>query len=485
MPFRDLREYLDRLEEAGELMRVTAEVDWNLELGAISRRSMDLRGPALLFENIKGYPGQSVFANSVTRSRDSTCGRLALAMDLPASINSLDLIREYAGRMRKPLPPVLVETAPCKENIIKGDDVDLLRFPTPLIHGVDQGRYIGTWHVDVTKDPDSKEVNWGVYRHVIHGPRTLGFSAGAVQHGAALFYRRYESRNEPMPLAIAIGTEPVATIAAGTPVAAGIQEVDLAGGLRGAPVELVKCETIDLEVPASSEIVLEGHVLPHVREMEGPFGEFTGYAASDQARRPVFQVDCITYRTNPILSISNIGKPWDEESVLVSIQASAVLREDLRSRGIKFGEVYVAPPLQAVIVSCDAPYAGYLHVLASAIWSTKYGIYRPYIFVVGEDVDVTNLEDVWWCLTTRLDPAHGIHVQPETPMSGLWPWVKPDDRAAGRGSKVYFDATFPPGWSDDYSPKVVDFRHGWPPAVQDRVLRRWGEYGFTEGEEVE
>jgi phenylphosphate carboxylase alpha subunit len=480
MPFRDLREYIDRLDEDGELMRITAEVDWNLEVGAISRRSMDLRGPALLFENIKDYPGHRIFANSMSRSKDYTCSRMAIALDLPRDISQIELIREFARRIPKLTPPTMVPTAPCKENILKGDDVDLFKFPTPFLHSMDGGRYIGTWHIDITKHPETGHVNYGIYRHVIHDSRTLGFYAAPLQHGPALFYGRYEPRDEAMPMAIAFGTEPVTTIVGGTSVSPDIQEVQLAGGLRGAPVELVKCETIDVEVPASSEIVLEGHVLPRVRQTEGPFGEFTGYAASDRLPRPVFRVDCITYRNDPILTMSNIGKPWTEDNVMVTVAASAVMTEDLRRRGIRFKDLYVAPPSQAVIVSCDPPIHGYQHTLASAIWSQKFGQNRPYIFIVGEDVDVTDPEDVYWCLTTRLDPAHGIHVQTDTVMSGFWPWVKPEDRAIKRGSKVYFDATFPPEWDHEYRPQIVDFERAWPDDVKAKVLDRWREYGFRD-----
>ncbi len=479
MPFNDLREYIDHLEANGELMRVSAEVDWNLELGAITRRSMDLRGPALLFENIKDYPGARIFANSLSRNKDLPFSRMAMALEMDPASSMLDLIREFARRIPNLVKPRLVETAPCKENIVTGDDVDLWKLPTPYLHGMDGGRFIGTWHVDVTRNPQTGHVNYGTYRHVIHDKNTLGFYAMPAQHGPALYYE-YEKRGEPMPIALCFGTDPVVTIVGGTSVGPNISEVELAGGLRGAPVDLVKCETVPLEVPASSEIVIEGWALPNERRVEGPFGEFTGYAAPDELPRPIIRVTAITYRNNPILTMSNIGKPWNEDNVLVSVAASAVLTEELRRRGIKFKDLYVAPPSQAVIVSCDPPMHGYQHTLASAIWSCKYGLMRPYIFIVGEDVDVTDAEDVYWCLTTRLDPARGIHVQEDTVMSGFWPWVDPEDRKIRKGSKVYFDATFPAEWGPDYRPQIVDFTRAWPKETQDLVMERWREYGFTD-----
>jgi phenylphosphate carboxylase alpha subunit len=483
MAFEDLRAFLDTLEAEGELARVTTEVDWDLELGAISRRAMDLHGPALLFEKLTGYPPGSgrVLANIFGKTPGEPHGRFALALGLPKDIPTMDLIAEFGRRSHERIPPRRVATAPCKENVLVGDAVDVTRFPTPFIHGPDGGRFLGTWHVNVTKDPDSGLVNWGLYRHMIHDARTLGWFGGPVQHGMGVYLQKYQPRNQPMPMAIAIGTEPLSTAIAGCPVATGVAEADMVGGLRGEPVDVVPCETIDLEVPATSEIVLEGEVLPHERLPEGPFGEFTGYMTPDRAPRPVFRVKCITYRNDPILTISNIGKPWDEESVLGSVAWSAMLAEDLRARGYEFRSLYVPPPLQAVIVAVRHLYPGYAHSLASAIWSSKLGFYRPYLFFVGEDVDVTNMEDVFWCMTTRLHPERGVHVHQNTPALSLWPWLSAEERQRRSCPRILFDATFPPELSAEQLPIIIDFTHGWPQHIQERVLQRWDEYGIRRG----
>lgn len=477
MSYPDLRAYLAALEAAGELARVKAEVDWNLELGAVSRRALDLNGPALLFESIRGYaPGTGrVVANLFGRSDASSHARFAQALGLPRTIPVTALIAEFTALAARRIPPRRVATGPCKENILKGDDVDLLKFPVPLIHGGDGGRYIGTWHIDVTRDPDTGFINWGMYRHVVQSRNRLGWWIAPAQHAAAPFFQKHEPRGERMPIAIAIGTEPVTSAIGGCPVPAGVPEAEVVGGIRGEPVELVRCETIDLDVPATAEIVIEGEVVPGERMNEGPFGEFTGYMAPDRSPRPVIEVKCITHRNDPILTISNIGKPWEEESVLGSAAWSAMLAAALRAQGMQFRDLYVPPPLQAVVVAVKPPYAGYLHTLASAIWSTKLGIYRPYIFFVGEDVDITDMNDVFWCLTTRLHPGNGIHVSKDTPALGLWPWLHPEERRLRRAPRVYFDATFPPEWADK-TPKIIDFTRGWPRDVQQHVLARWAEY---------
>ena len=265
MAFRDLREYIAKLEEEGELRHIKTEVDWNLELGAISRRAIELRAPAPLFENIKGYPaGYRVLANLMSGTRPSH-GRLAIAMGLPKATPILKLIDEFAERVQSQVKPLIVKTGPCKEVIRLGDAVNVLDLPVPLIHGRDGGRYIGTWHIDINKDPDTGWVNWGMYRHMVHDEKTLGWRATPYQHGPNIYYQKYESRGQPMPMAIAIGTDPLSSVAAATSFPAEITEAEAAGGLRGAPVELVKCETIALEVPATSEIVLEGMVYPGER----------------------------------------------------------------------------------------------------------------------------------------------------------------------------------------------------------------------------
>lgn len=479
MAFSDLREYLEKLEAEGELKRIKAEVDWNLEIGAITRRLIDLRGPAPLFEKIKGYPqGFRVLGNVVAATQPFLHGRLALALGLPRDTPIPSLIEEFVRRTEKGIKPKMVKSGPCKEVILKGNDIDLLKFPVPLIHGMDGGRYIGSWHTDITRDPDTGWVNWGMYRHMLHDKNSIGMLCDlSGQHGPWMYHQKYLARGKPMPMAVAIGTEPVCSIVAATAFPAQVAEVEMAGALNGCPVELVKCETIDLEVPATAEIILEGELTSELK-LEGPFGEFTGYSAAEAAPRPVFKVKCITHRKEPILTMSNMGKPVDESSIVLSITMSANFVRELRARGIPFTGIYVPPPGMSVIVSCRSPYPGFVHTLSSIIWGSKPGINRPFIFLVGEDVDVTNMEDVIWCLTTRLHPVRGIHVIPRAPVSPLAPFITAEERRNRVGPNVVFDATFPVEWPPQEVPLIVDFERAWPQAIREKVLSRWQEYGF-------
>ena len=478
MPYSDLREYMNRLEEKGELKRIKAEVDWNLEMGAIMRRASDLREPALLFENIKGYsPDYRVLANSVAASKTSAYTRCAIALDLPPDTHPLQIVDEMVKRISNPIKPVLVNKAPCKENILKGNDVDIYRFPVGFYRSIDGGRFIGTWHATINKDPDTGWVNWGMYRHQVHDKQTLGFLAHPGQHGPGIYYQKYESRGNPMPIAIALGMEPCCTFVSQSMIGAYVNEVDIAGGLRGKPVELVKCETCDLEVPATSEIVIEGEVLPHERRDEGPFGEYTGYSASERGPRPIIHVKCITHRNKPILPVANPGKPFDDNTFIYAVCLSAALTTEIRKLGIPFKSLFITPETMAVIVSAKETYPGFVHTLSSAIWGSKTGIYRPTIIVVGDDVDVTKPEEVLWAMTTRMHPVRDIHVKKRAPSHPLFPFISPEERKDLVGAAVCFDATFPFEWKDG-APKIVDFERSWPDNIKQLVLSKWKDYGF-------
>ena len=479
MAYADLREYIARLEKEGELKRIKTEVNWDLELGAIMRKANDLRKPALLFENIKGYSSdRTILANMVATTKPNVFGRVCLALELPLDTPAPEIIDEIVRRFDNPIKPVLATKSPCKENIITRDDeIDIFQWPVPRFRSFDGGRYIGTWHIDVTKDPDTGWVNWGMYRHQALDSRTIGWMANPGQHGPGMYYRKYEAKGEAMPMAIVLGTDPACSLAAMSLVPANVNEADLAGGLRGKPVELVKCETIDLEVPASAEIVLEGEVLPRERRPEGPFGEYTGYFASDEAPRPVFRVRCITHRNNAILPVSTPGKPFDDTTFVYSLCGSAALSQELRKQGFPFKSVYLTPSMMAVIISVDETYPGYIHTISSAIWASKVGIYRPVIVAVGGDVDVTNMDEVMWALTTRVHPVRDIHVKKRAPSHSIFPFLSPEERATLTGAAVCYDATFPFEWKEK-APKIADFEHSWSKETKELVLSRWKEYGL-------
>jgi 4-hydroxy-3-polyprenylbenzoate decarboxylase len=282
-----------------------------------------------------------------------------------------------------------------------------------------------------------------------------------------------------MPIAIAIGTDPLSTIASASSVPFGEGEADLAGGLLQQPVPVVPCETVDLEVPATAEIVVEGWVDPAERRDEGPFGEYTGYAVLAESL-PVVHVTAITYRNDPIFTMTCLGRPWDESDTATAVATSAIALRALRESGIDARMVFCQPPQTSFLVSAR-PVPGLASRVNAVFASGRYRTDVPYVVLVGDDIDVTNLEDVWWALTTRMHPRDGVRVSDHRPFNPLLPFLLPEERQRQETSSVLFDATFPTWWDARYREahcQVVDFQRGWPEDVRQRVLDRWQEYGY-------
>lgn len=480
--FSDLREYIDRLEAEGELQTIEAEVDWDLEVGAVIRRSYDLKAPAPFFENIKGYPrGYRILGAPIGTSAKPNryYARLALSLGLPPDSSPDSIMEEYSQKSKKMIKPVVVKSGPCKENIQTGDEIDLYKFPVPVIHEGDGGRYIGTWHMFATRDPDSGWVNWGMYRLMLHDRKTLGIDFGSTQHGY-FHYKRAEELKKPLEFAVAIGTEPATPVICATRIPPGIPEVEVIGGIRGEPLELVPCETVDHLVPATSEIVIEGMMYPNERELEGPFGEYTGYRAGDRAPRPVCHVTAITHRNNPILPVSCMGVPVDDWAALRPVHMAG-LAEELKSRGFPIRQLYSPPEgtTNLLYISTKVPYPYYPQNLAAAIWSSQAIRPLPYhLFIFDEDIDVTNIGEVIWAFSTRCHPERGIHKFAPMVGGSLIPFLTSEERRTLRGARVLFDCTWPKDWEKDNIPVKASFDTLWPEGIQDRVLRRWREYGY-------
>lgn len=455
----DLRTFLSLLEENGELLRMQEKIDWNIEIGAVARRLCDIEtsgtpSPAVLFENIKDYPEGRFFTNTLASSR-----RYALALGLPADTKIQELVEAFSTRINTPIKPVEVSAAnaPCKENIVHEADIDLLKmFPTPKWHTDDGHRYIGTYHAIIVKDPDGPWVNWSLQRLGIHDEKSTGMLISYNSH-AGKIYAKYEKLGKPMPVAVAIGLHPIDNIVASSGFPDQISEVEMAGALRGAPVELVKCETNDLMVPAGAEIILEGVVLPGERRNEGPLGEYTGYYSDVPSPKPVFHVKCITHRSKPIHQGSLEGVPVVDDHVMASIAQSGLclnlLRDVLRVPGVK--DVYFPPSATGwhlCIVSADRKGSPGLPVrITSAIWGSKFAATQNmagWVIVVDEDIDVTNMSQVIWAMISRCDPERGVQITRRRSAHLLLPAVSTDVRTTQRApsSSIMIDAGFPEEW---------------------------------------
>lgn len=477
MPYKDVREFISRLEKEGEAIRIEEEVDWNLEAGAMLRRSNEEGLPAPFFQKIKDYPkGYRLFGGGAANFK-----RLAIALDANPKIPPKELIEELLRRKSRRIKPVIVKDAPCKENVYVGDKADVLKLPVPMVHEGDGGRYVGTWHLSVCKDIENEWVNWGMYRHMVHDGKTIGVLQGTVRSHLGQILEHYESRGKTMEVAIVIGAEPVSAICAASSIAYGTTEAEVAGGLRGAPIELVKCETVDLEVPATAEIVIEGVMNPGERRDEGPFGEFTGYVGAPRAPRPVIHITAITHRNEPILTMSCMGIAVDDNCV-IALTKSAAMLEELRAKGLPVTGVNIFPEsgyLCAVVATRNL-YGGVAGDIAHAIWGmgAAGGHETPYIIVVEDDVDPFNLSQVFHALVTKCHPFRGIHRLDRAAELSLIPWLSRQEQLSGMGAKIYFDCTWPVEWSRADVPRRSSFKTIYPPEIQEKVVDRWRQYGY-------
>lgn len=417
MAFKDLREFLNVLEETGELLRIKEEVDWMYELGGWTRYCYDMkpRGPALLFENVKGYgPEYRILTNVL-----GTYPRLAMALGLSPDTSIQRLIDTYAERVARPIPARVVNNGPVQENIITGKDVDLYRFPVPWWNPRDGGRYIGTWDAVVSKNADTGVYNLGTYRlQILDGNHTLaGFKP---QTHIGMHFRQREQRDEPLEIAVVIGAEETVVMAAFTGVPEQVDEYAIAGGLRGEPVEVVKCQAVDLYVPATAEIVLEGKVLPHLRKPEGPFGEHPGYHGGGVRMAPVFEVTAITHRNDPILRGVLLGKPVDEGHIAESVARSASALSLFRLAGPPGVKAVFCPPegdpdLWAVI-QMKPQYVGHSREIGH-FWASIGRAGGKYAIIVDEDIDPFDLARLWWPVVTRTRASRDFEVLPFGPIS--------------------------------------------------------------------
>jgi 4-hydroxy-3-polyprenylbenzoate decarboxylase len=476
-PPRSNRDFVAALERSGDCVRIKQEVDWDNEAGAIVRRACELEAPAPFMERIVDYPGFSYLGAPL-----STYRRMAIALGMDPTSTLPQIGAEYLKRTGgAPVAPVTVDKseAPCKENLLLGKDVDLCRLPVPLVHDGDGGRYVGTWHAVVTKHPVRGDVNWGMYRQMMYDSRTMSGAVFPFSDLGKALNDHYLPRGEPCPFATAIGLSPLAAMAACAP--SPIPEPELTGMLAGEPVRLVKCKTNDLEVPADSEIVIEGVIMPDVKVEEGPFGEYTGYRTSPRDFRVTFRVNAISFRNDATMTISNMGVPTDEGQLLRSFSLGLELDKLLRSQGIPISGVYMHPRSthHMMIVGVKPTYAGIATQVAQLAFGSKLGPWFHMVVVVDDQTDIYDWNEVYHALCTRCNPARGIRVYENTTGTPLYPHASPHERKFSMGSQVLFDCLWPPDWDPvNDVPRLVSFKHVYPKEIQERVLANWESYGY-------
>tara|TARA_R110000824_G_scaffold222077_3_gene409357 strand:+ start:37793 stop:39283 length:1491 start_codon:yes stop_codon:yes gene_type:complete len=487
LKYKDLREFIAALEAQGELKRIHVEVDPYLEITEICDRTLRAGGPALLFENVKGHD-MPLLGNLF-----GTPKRVALGMGQD-SVEALREVGKLLAFLKEPDPPkglkdawdklpifkqVLsmgpknVKHAPVQEVMYEDDEVDLGMLPIQHCWPGDAGPLV-TWPLVITKGPNKKRQNLGIYRQQKIGKNRL-IMRWLSHRGGALDFLEFQKSHpgEPFPVAVALGADPATILGAVTPVPDSLSEYAFAGLLRGSRTELVKCGHADLDVPASSEIILEGFIYPDDMAAEGPFGDHTGYY-NEVDHFPVFTVTRMTMRRDAIYHSTYTGRPPDEPAIL-GVALNEVFVPILCKQFPEIVDFYLPPEgcsYRMAVVTMKKQYPGHAKRVMMGVWSfLRQFMYTKFVIVLDDDVDARNWEDVIWAITTRMDPARDTVMVENTPIDYL-DFASP---VSGLGSKMGLDATNKwPGETDREwgTPIVMD------EAVKARVDERWEALGI-------
>jgi len=489
MKYNDLRDFIHQLEQQGQLKRISQEVDPELEMTEICDRTLRAAGPALLFENPKG----SQFP--VLGNLFGTPERVAMGMG-ENSVDALRSIGELLAFLKEPEPPKgmkdaweklpiykqvlnmapkVVKSAACQTHIIEGDDIDLTQLPIQTCWPDDAGPLI-TWALVVTKGPNKERQNLGIYRQQVIAKNKV-IMRWLAHRGGALDYKEWCQTHpgEPFPIAVALGADPATILAAVTPVPDTLSEYAFAGLLRGSKTEVVQCINSHLQVPASAEFVLEGVIHPGEEAEEGPFGDHTGYY-NEVERFPVFTIERITHRNNPIYHSTYTGRPPDEPAVL-GAALNEVFVPILQKQFPEIVDFYLPPEgcsYRVAVISMKKQYAGHAKRIMLGTWSyLRQFMYTKFVIVVDDDINVRDWHDVIWAMTTRMDPSRDTTLVENTPIDYL-DFASP---VSGLGSKMGLDATnkWPGETSREWGRPIKK-----SPEITKKIDALWDSLGILE-----
>ncbi|MGW7006241.1 UbiD family decarboxylase [Streptomyces sp. NPDC054933] len=481
---KDLRDYIAALGELGDVRTVDRLVDPHLEVGAIIRRCYETCAPAPLFTNIQGTaPGYRLFGapGALSSAPGRPLARIALSLGLGVDADAREIIDTLAiARTRQPIQPTLVATGPCKENILLGDAASLDRFPTPLLHEGDGGPYINTWGTIVARTPDGSFTSWSIARVMMVDGKHMTGTVIHPQH-IGVVHKAWADRGEPMPFALFQGGNPAVPFVSGMPLPDGVEEVGYLGALLGEPLELVQCETVDLQVPANAEVVIEGHVSPKHTTVEGPMGEFAGYRPNRTSLQPLYTIEAITHRDNPIWPTVVEGEPVDEYHTATGLTTAAEILTALRAANLPITSAWA--PFEAaahvLVVSVAANWRERLPAVSTTeltgriidvIDALRCAPLVPRVFVLDDDVDASCAGELMWALATRVHPTERRIVRTGRILPLLAVYA-PEEQRRRKGPKVSYDALLPS--VAEGRETRSSFRFAFPKELQRTVLEKW------------
>lgn len=473
---KSLGDWLARVEKLGEVKHITAAVDADLEMGAITYMAgKTTGGPTLLFENIKGHPGSRVLFNPF----GSSLNRVAISIREEPGQDATELTKALSKKMKLRIPPTAIDSseAPVNKNVDRGDRCDITRFAAPKMWPLDGGKYIGTADSVITMDPAGERINLGTYRQMIQGPRQVGFYASPGKD-AVLDRERWWALGEPAPVAAVYGLDPLLFMCSATSFPKDVSEYEFAGGINGAPIEVFKSDVTGLMLPAHAELIIEGFAYPGETAEEGPFGEFTGYYGRPGQSTPYIRIEAIRYRDNPIVTSALMADGLSNECGLMwGMAKAAKVWTDLEALGVPGVKGVWSPPEGAgwgmTVVSIEQRYAGHAAQVGALAAQCMGGAYfSKYIVVVDDDVDPTNLGEVVWAMVTRSRPAQSIDILRETWSTYLDPSQNPPEIRPW-GSKCIINACKEYKHYNSFSPRSLLKRE-----TYEQVCQRWQELGL-------
>lgn len=493
-PHLNFRSFVEALKHDDDLVEIDDLVDPHLEVGAIIRKVCETNNKAPLFNNVKGAKNdlwRILGAPASLRNRpDQTYGRVARHLGLPPTASMKEILQLMVSPAHmNPMEPRIVESGPCKENILSDGEFDLTELPAPLLHQSDGGRYIQTYGMHIVQSPDGKWTNWSIARAMVNDKNHLVGLVIEPQHIWQI-HQMWKKTDRDVPWALCFGVPPMAIMASSMPIPDGVSEATYIGAMAGKPLDLVKCETNNLYVPANTEIVFEGTLSITETAPEGPFGEMHGYVfKGDTHNWPRYKVDKITHRNAAIMPVSNCGRITDETHTLIGSLAAAQICELCQQAGLPVKEAFAPFETQVtwVVLKIDNEKLRAMNttpvklrkLVGDTVFTVKAGYTIHRLVLVGEDIDIYNFKDVLFAFSTRCRPDTDETFYQECAGFPLIPYMSHGTAAPNKGGKVVSDALLPIEYTSVPDWELADFEHSYPVDLRNKVNAAWQRMGFS------
>ncbi|CVK90771.1 hypothetical protein FPRO04_08777 [Fusarium proliferatum] len=490
------RAFVEQLKEDNDLVEINDEVDPYLEAAAITRLVCETDDKAPLFNNLKGQNDKGLWRilgapGSLRRSKKDRYGRIARHLALPPTASMREIIDKMLSASElPPIAPRIVAEGPVKQNSLVGDEIDLTRLPAPMVHQADGGKFLQTYGMHVLRSPDGTWTNWSISRAMVYDRNHITGQIVQPQHIWQI-HEMWKKEGKDVPWALCFGVPPAAIMASSMSIPEGVSEADYVGAVTGRPLELVKCDTNDLYVPANAEIVFEGTISITELVDEGPYGEMHGYVFPGVKRKyPLFTVNKITYRDNAILPMSVTGRITDETHTLIGTLAAAEIRNACQKAGLPITDAFstfesmvtwAALKVDTVKLSqLKWTPKDFQKKAGDVVFCTKAGLLIHRLILVGQDIDIYKGEDVMWAFSTRCRPNDDETFFDNVRGFTLIPYMGHGTGSPVQGGKVVSDALMPSEYSTGKGDwQAADFKNSYPNELQDRVLSKWASFGFS------